>query len=66
MTMSKARGRFVRFAVSAAILSAGVLPSSCQVQFRDAVVAGALSFTSATVSTALGTLLPVNALLGTQ
>ena len=63
--MSKARRRFVRFAVSASILSAGVLPSSCQVRFRDAVINGALNFTTNTVSTALGTLVPINALLGT-
>ena len=64
MTMSNARKRHVKLALSASILGLGVLSSSCQMRFRDAVLNGALNFTTNSVSTALDTLVPVNVLLG--
>ena len=66
MTMSKARRRFVKLAISASILGAGILPSSCQVRFRDAAINGALNYTTNTVSTALATLVPIGTLFGTE
>ena len=62
--MSKTRRRFAKLAISASILAAGFLPGGCQVRFRDAAINGALAFTTNTVSTALGTIVPVNTLLG--
>ena len=61
--MSTLSKRFSKLVVAAAILSTGVLPISCATRLRDAAWEGIANYTTNTVTTTLGSVVPLDQFL---
>lgn len=57
--MDRANRRFVRILVPLSVLTAGLLPGSCALQFRDALISATANFTASTFVDFLAALIPV-------
>ncbi|NOT02507.1 MAG: hypothetical protein HOP29_18020 [Phycisphaerales bacterium] len=57
--MDRANRRFVRILVPWSVVTAGLLPGSCALQFRDALISATANFTAGTFVEILSSLIPV-------